>query len=141
MVMVVRSPRQNVLHSIHRQATRKRVESLSALDWQKVSDNTSHYGWTQYSKIIPLWDEMFEGRILYLPYDLQFSDPQEFVRRIVERLEPGIVAPPVSGGPQGESGHSNVPLPIVRLVAARTQPDVEFLRSRFPDEFMALCQT
>jgi hypothetical protein len=141
MVMVVRNPLQTVLHSVRHQASRKRAESFSALDWQKLCDNPTHYEWTNYSTIIPLWDEIFGEKILYLPYDLKYIDPQEFVRRIVERLNSAILAAQVTNGPKVESTHICIPPQIKMLLAARTKTDADFLGSRFAKDFMSLCQT
>ena len=137
IVMVVSNPVHNVIDTIRRNLSRQKQSRLSALDWQKLADDPNLYKPTEYSRIIPIWDETFGKQITYLPFELMIQEPQEFSKQLFKFLGLKIRENQVIGRPSVKG--MEVPPQISKVAAARTDQENQYLKTRFPAEFCSLC--
>ena len=137
IVMVVRNPVDDVLHSLLR-AARKTKGPLSAMEWQRIADDSKNYAGTRYSEITPLWDKVFGQRMIYLPFDLMQRNPDGFLKLLCERLDCGLSPWRTTESTTSPDDYTRIPSLIRKLVIERTEAEVDFLNHRFQEEFARL---
>lgn len=139
-IYLIRHPLDRVLSQLRMNASRRKKSLQTRAEWMELADLPVMSSRGNYAEYIPRWQSAFDSeRLLFIPYGLIGRDPQQ-VLQTVERFAGLPTWDYYKSHRRTIHGTYPVSLPdyVVNLMKERTQPQVNYLRERFGEDFLAL---
>ncbi|MEO5916303.1 MAG: sulfotransferase [Luteolibacter sp.] len=142
IIMIVRNPLKRVISHLRMKisVTGRNVESFTTAQWHGFIDDENLYQRGIYSQYIPRWERHFGNQITFLPFDMIRNDPAAFLGKVTHHLAIKPFTPKAAEKPIHVTEKHPIPEPIVKLLEERTAAEWAYLQSRFPADFLELCQ-
>ena len=142
LIYLIRDPVDRGLSCLRMAGKRWAVEMDDAQEVGKLAEtclgNKAFQSRGDFRSNIPLWDEHFGDRVLYLPFGRIRTDPEQVLRQVEEAIgvRPFRGYPSLHEAVHVTSKRAPIPDAVRRRFAEANAEQYEFLKHRFPPEFV-----
>jgi hypothetical protein len=136
LIYIIRDPLERALSAVKMILGRK--GSRPAADLLTLTQAPLFQARGDYRSNIPLWDEAFGDRVLYLPFGRIKLQPSELLGQVESflGLRP-FSAYPRLDRPANVSPEADIPFGVRSVLEREAEPQRLFIRERFGDDFLA----